>query len=41
MGIKGVEMYSGWAFEQFVKSMANTKYPRNKKPKQKGVRNAK
>ena len=34
-------MYSGWAFEQFVKSMANTKYPRNKKTKQKSGRNVK
>lgn len=32
-------MYSGWAFGQFVKGMANTKYPRNKKPKQKTKRN--
>ena len=34
-------MYSGWAFEQFAKSMATAKYPRNRKPKQKGGRNAK
>lgn len=32
-------MYSGWAFKQFVKSMATAKYPRNKKTKEN--RNAK